>query len=519
MHPINRIFYDGVILDLDGVITSTVILHIRAWEESLDSFLHHYANINNSQFVPLDTDKDYKTYIDGKPRYSGAKSFLHSRNISLPYGKPDDLPRFETVCALGNLKNCIYLHLLNKEGADVYEDALKMIKLWRKEKLKTAVVSASKNCRLVLSSAGITDLFDLIFDGNDAEKNNLPGKPSPDIFLKACSILNLSNTRAIVIEDSSSGIRAAINGNFSLVIGVSRNGSGSMLHESGADLVLSKLTDLDVQPESKRPSLLPSGLSQIEAIFSRISSHRSIIFLDYDGTLTPIVSRPELAIMSESMRRVLTELSSKIPVAIISGRELNDVRNMVNIPHIYYAGNHGFELRYPDGTVTIPEDVKKYPPLLDQIHTSLQSLQSSYPGIIIERKKFSLAVHYRLLKDEGLINSLKKSLSGMVSQFTQFKLTSGKKVFELRPSIDWHKGKAVQVITNQIFGNTPRSFAMYIGDDLTDEDAFRAVSGWGAGILVGSEWQSTFADYLLKDTDEVRMFIEQLNNFLNPYTK
>jgi len=409
MHPINRIFYDGIILDLDGVITNTVMLHIRAWKKSLDSFLQYYGSIHNSDFLPLDTVEDYKTYIDGKPRYIGVKSFLNSRNISLPFGKPDDLPGFDTICSLGNLKNHHYLDLLTKEGAEVYEDALKMIKHWRLEKLKTAVVSASKNCRLVLSNAKITDLFDLIFDGNDAEIYNLSGKPSPDILLKACELLNISNTRAIVVEDSSSGVRAAKKGNFSLVIGVNRNGSGSMLHKSGADLVLLKLTDLIVKSVSKRPALLPSGLSQIEMILSRIVSHKSIIFLDYDGTLTPIVSRPELAIMGESMRKTLTELSSKIPVSIISGRELNDLIDLVKIPHIYYAGNHGFELKYPDGTVSIPEDVKNFSPLLDQIQTSLQLLHISYPGVIVERKKFSLAVHYRLLKDENMI--LKNSVN------------------------------------------------------------------------------------------------------------
>lgn len=515
MHPINRIFYDGVILDLDGVITSTVLLHIRAWKESLDSFLLHYSSINNSHFLPLDTDNDYKTYIDGKPRYSGVKSFLDSRDISLPYGKPDDTPGFNTIFALGNLKNRLYLDLLNKEGAEVYEDALKMIKLWRSEKLKTAVVSASRNCRQVLSSAGITDLFDLIFDGNDAERSNLPGKPAPDIFLKASIILHIPNTRAVVIEDSSSGIRAAKNGNFSLVIGVIRKGSGSMLQENGADLVISKITDLDVQPVSKVPSLLPSGLSQIEVIISQISHHRSIIFLDYDGTLTPIVSRPELAIMSESMKKALTELSKKIPVAIISGRELGDVRNLVQIPHIHYAGNHGLELKYPNDKEIILEAAKNYPPILDQIQTSLQPLPSSYPGVIIERKNFSLAVHYRLLKDESLIRSLEISLSDMMTRFPQYKLTAGKKVFELRPSIDWHKGKAVQVIVNNIYGSTPYSYPFYIGDDLTDEDAFCAVKGWGAGIIVGNEGQSTFADYSLKDTTEVEVFIEQLNRRLN----
>jgi trehalose-phosphatase len=101
-----------------------------------------------------------------------------------------------------------------------------------------------------------------------------------------------------------------------------------------------------------------------------------------------------------------------------------------------------------------------------------------------------------------------------VTQFSQYKLTSGKKVFELRPSIDWHKGKAVQVITNEIYGNTADSYPVYIGDDLTDEDAFRAIKGWGAGILVGVEGQPTLADYSLKDTTEVGEFIERLNRKL-----
>jgi len=514
MHPINSIFYDGIILDLDGVITNTVMLHIRAWKESLDSFLQYYSGIHSSDFLPLNTDKEYKTYIDGKPRYYGVKSFLISRNISIPFGKPDDSPGFDSVCALGNLKNHLYLELLNKEGAEVYEDALYMIKLWRLDKLKTAVVSASKNCRQVLASVGITHLFDLVFDGHDAEKNNMPGKPSPDIFLQACRLLNISNKRAVIFEDSSSGVKAGKTGNFSLVIGIDRDGSASMLYENGADLVLSKLTDLNIQPVSKKSSLLPSGLSQQEWILSRFSHHKSIIFLDYDGTLTPIISRPELAIMGESMRKALIKLSVKFPVAIISGRELSDVMNLVQIPHIYYAGNHGFEFKYPDGRETLLENVKKYLPLADQIQAFLQPLRLSYPGIIIERKKFSLAVHYRLIKDENLIQSLKTSLSGIATRFPLFKLTSGKKVFELRPSIDWHKGKAVQVITNEIYGNSPDSYPLYIGDDLTDEDAFRAIKGWGTGILVGNEVQSTFGDFSLKDTDEVRVFIEQLDREL-----
>ena len=417
-NPINRIFYDGY-PGSGWSGNQHCLQHIKAWKESRILFFLLFRT-----HVPVlfpGYRPRLKTYIDGKPRYCGVNSFLRSRNISLPYGKPDDLPGFDTICALGNLKNRFYLDLLNKEGAEVYKDALKMIKLWRSERLKTAIVSASKNCRQVLSSVGITDLFDLVFDGNDAEKNNLPGKPAPDIFLKACMLLNISNTRAVLFEDSESGIKAGKKGNFPLVVGVNRNGSGSLLYESGADLVLSKLTDLIVQPVPKKSSLLPSALSQLKEILSCVLHYKSIIFLDYDGTLTPIVSRPELAIMGESIRKALVELSDKIPVAIISGRELNDVRNLVQIPHIYYAGNHGFELRHPDGTETVLEDVKKYPPLLDRIETSLQPLRTSYPGVIIERKRFSLAVHYRC--EERVDPPLEHPIR-TVTQFTVYNLTS-----------------------------------------------------------------------------------------------
>lgn len=513
MHPVNNIFYDGVILDLDGVITSTVKQHIRAWKQSLDSFLQYYANSKGLQFSPLDSEKDYKLYIDGKPRYSGVKSFINSRSISLPYGKPGDAPGFNSICALGNLKNRIYLDLIAREGAEVYTDTLEMIKLWRSEKLKIAVVSASKNCRQILSIAGITDLFDLIFDGNDAEAYNLPGKPQPDIFLQACKMLEIPNNRAVIIEDSISGVQAGKNGNLSLVIGISRINSKSLLYQNGADLVLSSLADL-YRPNltSRNSKSLPSALNQIANIISGIKLHRSVIFFDYDGTLTPIVSRHDQAFLSDSMKRAVTDLSRMIPVAIISGRELTDVKNLVQIPGICYAGNHGFELECPDNKITMIANVKEYLPVLDRIQDYLQPLISSFPGLIIERKRFSIAVHYRLIKDGNQIRSLESTLSKIAGNFHQFKLTSGKKVFELRPSLEWDKGKAVQVITNEISGNDPQSFSVYIGDDLTDEDAFLAINDWGAAIVVTDTEKMTFAHYTLKNTEEVLMFIRQLNS-------
>lgn len=511
MHPINNIFYDGVILDLDGVVTSTVKQHIRAWKQSLDSFLQHYANVKGSPFLPLDTEKEYKLYLDGKPRYFGVKSFLNSRKISLPYGNTDDPPGFESICALGNLKNQIYLDLIAREGAEVYTDTLEMIKLWRSMKLKIAVVSASKNCRQILSIAGISDLFDLIFDGNDAEVYNLLGKPQPDIFLQASKMLGIPINRTIIIEDSISGVIAAKNGLFSLIIGISRNGSKSLLYQNGADLVLSNLLDFHKPKMASRNSKhLPSAITKLNDLISNIKLHRSVIFFDYDGTLTPIVSRHDQAVLSDSMKRAVSDLSRKIPVAIISGRELTDVKNLVQIPDIYYAGNHGFELECPDNKKTMVADVKEYLPILERIQKHLQPLISSFPGLIIERKRFSIAVHYRLIEDDNQIGFLEDSLTDILSRFHQFKIASGKKVFELRPSVEWDKGKAVQAITNVIFGNDPQSFSIYIGDDLTDEDAFLAINDWGAGIVVTDTDKFTFAHYTLENTDEVLLFIRQL---------
>jgi len=246
MLPVNKLNFDAVITDLDGVVTATTNLHIKAWKQSLDSFLQNYSEKYHSKYDPMNVQYDYKQFIDGKPRYIGVNSFIKSRKISLPYGSPSDRPGFNTICALGNYKNELYLALINTEGAKVYRDAIESIIQWRSFHLKIAVVSSSKNCRKVLSSSGIVHLFDLIIDGNDSEQNDIPGKPEPDIFLFACKCLKSTSDRTVILEDSISGVQAGKKGKFAMIIGVSRNGSSDLLYQYGADYVVSVLTDIPV---------------------------------------------------------------------------------------------------------------------------------------------------------------------------------------------------------------------------------------------------------------------------------
>lgn len=246
MNSINKLNCDAVIFDLDGVVTNTTNLHIKAWKKSLNSFLSLFAKTSGVPFTPMSIN-DYKLYIDGKQRYDGVESFLKSRQIAIPHGRSEDKPGFDTVCAIGNLKNDFYISLIDIEGAEVYSDAIFMINKLRAVDIKTAVVSASKNCYKVLYTAGIFELFDVKIDGNFSEQNELPGKPEPDVFLSACKFLETHPGRTAIVEDSAAGIMAGRKGNFSFIIGVSRDHSENYLYQNGATVVVSSLTEIPIE--------------------------------------------------------------------------------------------------------------------------------------------------------------------------------------------------------------------------------------------------------------------------------
>lgn len=247
----------------------------------------------------------------------------------------------------------------------------------------------------------------------------------------------------------------------------------------------------------------------------RDSSH-ILLFSDYDGTLTPIVSRPDEAILSPEVREKLRALAEKpnFSVGIVSGRSLSEIKVMVGIEEIYYAGNHGLEIEGP-GLKFINLEAKAAQVEIKDLVRQFSAQLGSTEGVIVEDKGLSLSIHYRLVKE-----SEKNKVAEIFRQITsprlregKIKVTSGKKVWEVRPPIDWHKGKAVEAIVAEMkkILKYAKLLTIYLGDDTTDEDAFRVVhrpQGWS--IFVGEENPSSNAEYFLNSTSEVMIFLSRL---------
>jgi beta-phosphoglucomutase family hydrolase len=241
---ITREKYDAVLLDLDGVITDTAKLHAACWKEMFDGFLYKRAAERGEEFCPFDLDNDYRLHLDGKPRFDGVRDFLRSRGIELPEGSPDDTPETQTVGGLGNRKNALVNEIIANQGVEPYEGSVKLIHQLRHQGFKTAVVTSSQNCEVVLKAAKLDGNFDVQIDGNEIEAKQLAGKPAPDTFLMAAKLLGVEPTRAVVIEDAISGVQAACNGKFGLVIGVARKANAEELQRQGAHLVVTDLGEL-----------------------------------------------------------------------------------------------------------------------------------------------------------------------------------------------------------------------------------------------------------------------------------
>lgn len=234
----------GCLFDLDGVITKTAAVHAAAWKEMFDVYLRQLAERIGGRFVPFDETADYDTYVDGKSRADGTRSFLASRDIHLKEGNPEDLPGTETVRGLGNRKNDLVLRRIREDGVAVYEGSLQYLRAVRAQGLRCAVVSSSANCGAVLAAAGIESFFEQRIDGVTARRQHLPGKPAPDMFLAGARALGLGAPECAVFEDALAGVAAGRAGDFGQVVGVDRAGQAQALLEHGADIVVSDLADL-----------------------------------------------------------------------------------------------------------------------------------------------------------------------------------------------------------------------------------------------------------------------------------
>jgi trehalose 6-phosphate phosphatase len=502
---------DALLVDLDGVVTDTASVHAAAWKSLFDSYLRERAERSGETFRPFDAKADYRAYVDGKPRYDGVQSFLESRGISLPRGSADDDPTRETVCGLGNRKNDLFRRILAENGVEVFEPTAAFLRRARASGVKLALVTSSKNGNLVLDSAGLSDLFEQRVDGVEIARLGLAGKPAPDTFLEAARRLGVAPGRAAVVEDAVSGIQAGRAGGFGLVIGIGTGSQAEALRRSGADVVVANLGEMTLAADTApgQGSGVPLALESLREIGERIRGKRVAVFLDYDGTLTPIVDRPERAILSDEMRETIRRLANACTVAIVSGRDRADVQKLVAIDDLFYAGSHGFDIAGPAGRRMEHEEAARFAPVFDRAAGELHERIDGIDGALVERKKFAIAIHYRLAA-EADVATIERAVDEVASAHRELRKTGGKKIFELRPRLDWHKGKAILWLQRALGVDGGDVASFYLGDDVTDEDAFATLRDRGTGILVAAEPQATRARYRLRDTDEVRVFLERL---------
>lgn len=245
--------FEALIFDLDGVITQTASTHARAWKRLFDGFLGRRVIEAGGTFVPFDLEKDYRRYVDGKPRIAGVASFLAARGISVPTGTLEDGPDQDTAHGLASRKDHYFAELLTHEGVDVSPSAECLLQEARRRGLRTAVASSSHHCGEILRSAGLIALFDARVDGIDLDQLALAGKPAPGMFLEAARRLNASPTRTAVFEDATAGVEAARAGDFGLVIGVGPAARAPELLKHGADKVVADLGEVRFEGRRSLP--------------------------------------------------------------------------------------------------------------------------------------------------------------------------------------------------------------------------------------------------------------------------
>ena len=393
--------------------------------------------------------------------------------------------------------------LTDIDGVAAVESTIKLAQKLLDVGVATAVYLSRPGGQQLLKAAGIDDLFGVCVDGDPAA-----------VLFEATRRLGVRAERSVVVDDAGAGVAAAHDGGFALVIGVDRAGDADRLLGCGADVVVADLDDIAVRTGDRRMSKLPDAVKSYGQIIGVLGAREPMLFLDYDGTLSPIVTDPGAATLVDGAAEALESLASQCPVAILSGRDLADIRARVPIPGIWYAGSHGFELTEPDGTYHRNEAAAAAVGVLERAAAELRKSLAEIPGVRVEHKRFAVAVHYREVAPEHVGEIV--SATHKLGQRDGLRVTNGRMLVELRPDIDWDKGTTLAWIRDRI-DPTGSLLPIYIGDDLTDEDAFDAVQFDGIGIVVRHDEdgdRKTAARFSLQSPDQVREFVQRGSNWL-----
>jgi trehalose 6-phosphate phosphatase len=341
------------------------------------------------------------------------------------------------------------------------------------------------------------------------------GEPDPTLAARlrdARIRVGQSDAAALVDSADRLGVRPG-----RCAVATSNQQSASAARTAGFALVIDTgaVNDIEVRTGDQRMSELPDAMQATNV------TAEPAVFYDFDGTLSEIVNDPDTARLADGAAEALTALSAQCPVAILSGRDLADVRERIGLPGLWYAGSHGFELTGPDGAHHENAEAAASVPVLAEAATALADQLGDIPGVVVEHKRFGVAVHYRnAARDRvGEVAAAVRS----AGQRAALRVTTGREVIELRPDVDWDKGKTLRWVLDYIRDNDGGGplLPIYLGDDITDEDAFDAIADDGIAILVRHSDdgdRATAAHYALDNPDQVREFTERLAGQLDHKT-
>jgi trehalose 6-phosphate phosphatase len=394
-----------------------------------------------------------------------------------------------------------------------FESTVKLVRQLKAVGVGTAVFSSNRSCQDVLTAARIGDLFPVRVDG----------------LLAATTLVEVANRlaarpgRCVVVATDAAGVAAGRDGGFALVIGVDRTGHRDALRSAGADTVIADLREVTVRTGDERMAQLPDALQAL-GLIDGLAPRQPAVFFDFDGTLSDIVNDPDAATLAPGAGEALQKLAARCPVAVLSGRDLADVTERVGLPGIWYAGSHGFELTAPDGTHHQNDAAAAAIPVLEQAAAELHDQLKSIPGVVVEHKRFGVAVHYRNAARDR-VGEVAAAVHA-AGQRHALRVTTGREVIELRPDIDWDKGKTLRWVIDHLpqAGSGPQEnlVPIFLGDDITDEDAFDAVRHDGVPIVVrhtDDGDRATAALFALDSPARVSEFIERLASQISDRTK
>ena len=390
--------------------------------------------------------------------------------------------------------------------AEPRDSTVPLLRRLRDAGVATAVHSSGGDCARFLGAAGLDDLVNATVEDT--------GNLDAPTLIATARRLGTRPVRCAVIDCDPTVITAGRDGGFSLVIGLELDGHAEEMLSCGADIVVADLAEISVHDGGTAMASIPDAGQVYSQLKELVAGRRPAVFLDFDGTLSDIVDKPDAATLVEGASDALRALAAQCPVGVISGRDLRDVRDRVNVDGLWYAGSHGFELLAPDGTHHHNPLAAGAVDVLARAAGELTETLGDVPGAVVEHKRFAVAVHYRNADPVDVDRVV--ATTRTCGRAHGLRVTTGRKVVELRPDIDWDKGATINWLLDHVEGGDTTSgtvLPVYIGDDITDEDAFDAIHFDGAGIVVRHQEDGdrpSAAQFSLEDPSAVVDFVRRL---------